>query len=648
MKEKYYLTTAITYASKKPHIGNTYEIVFSDAIVRFKRMQGYDVHFCTGTDEHGQKVEELAQENNISPQEYVDNVSGEIKYIWDLMDSTYDTFIRTTDPYHKRIVQKIFKKLYEQGDIYKGTYEGMYCVPCESFFTESQLNDGKCPDCGRDVQRTKEEAYFFKMSKYQDRLYKHVKDNPGFISPKSRENEMVNNFLKPGLQDLCVSRTSFKWGISVDFDDKHVVYVWLDALVNYITAIGYDPDGSSEEFKKYWPCDTHIIGKDIIRFHTIYWPIFLMALDLPLPKMIFGHPWLLSGNDKMSKSIGNVIYADDLSRQFSVEAVRFYLLSQMPYAQDGNFSYENMITVCNTELANTLGNLVNRTVTMVNKYFEGNISEPSTREELDEELETAAKSASDKYIRAMNDMKTAEAIDAVMTFARRCNKYIDETLPWSLAKDEAQMPRLGTVLYNLLESIRHIAVMLTPFIPKTAAEIMTQINSRTDSLESLDRFDGMAVGETVGQPKVLFARIDEAKKMAEIQNEIEKQTAKAETKEEPKEDKTVEGIITIEDFAKVELRVAKIISCEPIPKADKLLKLRLDDGKDGRQVVSGIAQWYTPEELVGKKVIVVANLKPVKLRGTDSQGMILAADGPNRDVTVVFVDDSVPCGTKVR
>lgn len=648
MKEKYYLTTAIAYASRKPHIGNTYEIVLADAIARFKRMQGYDVHFCTGTDEHGQKVEELAKSAGISPQQYVDQVSGEIKQIWDLMGSSYDTFIRTTDPYHEKVVQKIFKKLYDKGDIYKSEYEGMYCTPCESFWTPTQLVDGKCPDCGREVVPTKEEAYFFRMSKYQDRLMQYIQDHPEFIQPKSRENEMVNNFLKPGLQDLCVSRTSFKWGIPVDFDPKHVVYVWLDALTNYITALGYDPDGSSETFKKYWPADVHIIGKDILRFHTIYWPIMLMALDLPLPKQIFGHPWLLSGQDKMSKSIGNVIYADDLSRQFSMEAVRFYLLSEMPYAQDGSITYENVITRYNSELANTLGNLVNRTVTMVNKYFEGSVCEPTAKEPLDEELVSAAKTAKEKFISCMEAFKTSDAIDAIMTFARRCNKYIDETTPWSLAKEESSMPRLGTVLYNLLEGIRWIAVMLSPFMPDTSKEILAQINSSLNSLDSLEGFNGIQVGSKVGQPKALFARIDEAKKLAEIQAEIEAAKPKKEAPKKQEKKETVPGVITIDDFAKVQLCVAQIKECVKVEKSDKLLKLQLDDGAAGRQVVSGIATWYKPEDLIGKKVIIVSNLKPAKLRGVESQGMILAADCSEKEVKVLFVDESIPCGAKIR
>lgn len=643
MKEKFYLTTAIAYASRKPHIGNTYEIVFADAIARFKRMQGYDVHFVTGTDEHGQKVEELAKEADISPQEYVDGVSKEIKAIWDLMGATYDTFIRTTDDYHEKIVQKIFKKLYDQGDIYKSEYEGLYCVPCESFFTETQLVDGKCPDCGRPVVPTKEEAYFFKMSKYQDRLMEHIQSHPEFIQPKSRENEMVNNFLKPGLQDLCVSRTSFSWGVPVDFDPKHVVYVWLDALTNYITALGYDPDGSSETFQKYWPADLHIIGKDILRFHTIYWPIMLMALDLPLPKQIFGHPWLLSGQDKMSKSLGNVIYADDLSRQFSMEAVRFYLLSEMPYAQDGTITYENIIARYNSELANTLGNLVNRTVTMVNKYFDGVVCEPVASEELDGQLASAALAAVERFVSCMNEYKTADAIGAVMGFARRCNKYIDETMPWALAKDEEKRERLGTVLYNLLEGIRYIAVMLTPFMPDTAKDILGQINTEIDTLDSLKQFGQLKAGAVVGQPKVLFGRIDEAKKLEELMAEAAKNQAPS------KEEEVPQGVvISIDDFAKVELCVAQIKECEKVEKADKLLKLQLDDGKGGRQVVSGIAKWYTPEELIGKKVIVVSNLKPAKLRGIESQGMILAADGSKKEAKVLFVDESIPNGAKIR
>lgn len=642
MSNKYYLTTAITYASRKPHIGNTYEIILSDSVARVKRMQGYDVHFCTGTDEHGQKVEDLAKAKGIPPQKYVDEVSGTIKEIWDKMESTYDTFIRTTDDYHKKIVQKIFKKLYDKGDIYKGKYEGSYCIPCESFWTKTQLVDGKCPDCGREVKYAEEEAYFFRMSKYEDRLLKHIQDNPGFILPKSRENEMVNNFLKPGLQDLCVSRTSFKWGVPVDFDPKHVVYVWLDALTNYITAIGYDPDTPSEEFKKLWPADVHIIGKDILRFHTIYWPIMLMALDLPLPKTIFGHPWLLSGNDKMSKSVGNVIYADDLSDLFSVEAVRFYLLSVMPYAQDGGITYESVISTFNSELANTLGNLVKRTGDMLYKYFDGVITHPNCEEELDKELKEASTKSLEKFITSMDNFKTSDAIEAIMSFARRCNKYIDETTPWVLIKDESKKDRLGTVLYNLLEGIRHIAVMLTPFMPKTSAIILDQINTDKRSLESLNSFDGMIPGEKINKPEVLFARIDEKKKLAEIEQSIEKKLKKQQPSNKP------ENIITIDDFAKVEFCVAEVIDCEKVKKAKKLLKLKLNDGNGERQVVSGIANWYSPEDLVGKKVIIVSNLKPAKLCGELSEGMILAADASEDDVRVIFVDSDLPNGSKIR
>lgn len=638
MGEKFYLTTAITYASRKPHIGNTYEIILTDAIARFKRMQGFDVHFCTGTDEHGQKVEDLAKNEALKPQQYVDRVSSEIKRIWDLMGSSYDTFIRTTDKYHVKTVQKIFNKLYNQGDIYKGKYKGWYCVPCESFWTDNQLVGGKCPECGREVKKTEEDAYFFRMSKYQDRLMEHIKNNCDFIVPKSRENEMINNFLKPGLQDLCVSRTSFKWGIPVDFDPKHVVYVWIDALANYITAIGYDPDNPSEEFKKLWPADLHVIGKDILRFHTIYWPIMLMALDLPLPKKIFGHPWLLSGESKMSKSVGNVIYADELSEMFSVDAVRFYLLSNMPYAQDGSITYENIIATWNSELANTLGNLVKRTGDMIYKYFDGVVPNPGIEQELDKNLKDFAMSAFEKYISLMDSFKTADAIDCIMSLARRCNKYIDETAPWVLIKDESKHEMLATVLYNLLEGIRFISVMLLPIMPTTADEILNQIGNPARTFESLKSFGSIKSGIKIKKPKVLFSRLDEEKKLKEIEDKISANNKKS----------TPENVITIDQFSNVELKVFEVISCEKIEKSKKLLKLQLDGGNEKRQVVSGISAWYEPEELVGKKVIVVSNLKPVKLCGELSQGMILSADISEDDVKVIFVDKSVPNGTKLR
>ena len=641
MKEKFYLTTAIAYASGKPHIGNTYEIVLADAIARWKRLQGCEVHFVTGTDEHGQKVQQLAGDAGVSPQEYVDGVSGEIQRIWDLMGASYDTFIRTTDSFHQRVVQNVFRKLYKQGDIYKGEYQGMYCVPCESFFTATQLVDGKCPDCGREVTPTSEEAYFFRVSKYQKRLLEYIQTHPDFNLPKSREHEMVNNYLKPGLQDLCVSRTSFSWGIPVDFDPKHVVYVWLDALVNYITALGYNTEGESELFRREWPADLHVIGKDILRFHTIYWPILLMALGLPLPKQILGHPWLLSGNDKMSKSTGNVIYADTLCEFFSVDAVRFYLLHETPYAQDGSITYESMISIFNADLANTIGNLVKRTGDMIVKYFDGVIPEPAVMTPLEEQLREVSEKAFSRYFEAMEHYKTAEAIDAVLQFARRCNKYIDETTPWVMAKDEAQRERLGTVLYHLVEGIRHIAVLLLPIIPDAAQKILAQIGSPEDTLDSLNHYDGMEPGKRIEKPEVLFARIDEVKKM----EQIEQQQLKDDRQLECPEKET----IGIEVFERVSLRVAEVISCEKISKSKKLLLLQVDDGERKRQVASGIAPWYTPEELVGKKVLLVSNLKPVKLCGQVSEGMILAVDdSASGRVRVLFVDDETPNGSSIR
>ena len=653
-KKTFYITTAIAYASRKPHIGNTYEIVLTDAIARLKRMQGYDVFFCTGTDEHGQKIEEYAKAAGISPKEYVDNVSGQIRAIWDVMNTSYDHFIRTTDDYHEKAVQKMFKAMYDKGDIYKGEYSGMYCTPCESFWTESQLKDGCCPDCGRPVKEAKEEAYFFRMSKYQDKLMQYIDEHPDFIVPESRKKEMINNFLKPGLQDLCVSRTSFKWGIPVSFDDRHVIYVWLDALTNYITALGYDPDGSGENFKKYWPADVHVIGKDILRFHTIYWPIFLMSMGLPLPKQVFGHPWMLFASDKMSKSKGNVIYADDMVRLFGVDAVRYYMLSAMPYAQDGSITYEAFITKYNAELANTLGNLVNRTVAMANKYFSGEIDAASISDPLDQELKDTALSAVSGVLSAMEEYRTADALQKIIALAQRSNKYIDETAPWVLAKDEASLPRLKAVLSNLIEAIRFIGVLLTPFLPDTAAFIMEQIGSPAADLDSLKEF-GSAPARKVGEAKALFARIDEVKMMERINKEIvEPQiaAAKAEAaKNAPAEKKeTPEGIaqIGIEDFSKVELRVAEVLSCEKMKKSKKLLKLILNDGDGERQVLSGISQWYAPEDLVGKKIVLVSNLKPVKLCGEVSNGMILAADCSEDDVKVLFVDPSVPAGSRIH
>lgn len=644
-KKKFYITTAIAYTSRKPHIGNSYEIVLTDAIARYKRMQGYDVFFLTGTDEHGQKIEEYAKNAGVTPKDYVDKVSGEIKDICDLLNTTYDHFIRTTDTYHEKTVQKMFKKLYEQGDIYKSEYEGLYCTPCESFWTQTQLVDGKCPDCGREVVKTKEEAYFLKMSKYQKQLEKYIEDNPDFIYPESRKNEMLNNFIKPGIQDLCVSRTSFKWGIPVDFDEKHVVYVWLDALSNYITALGYDPDGSSEQYKKYWPADVHIIGKDILRFHTVYWPIMLMALGEPLPKQVFGHPWLLFGTDKMSKSRGNVIYADDLVQLLGVDAVRYYLLSEMPYAQDGSITYETIIERYNSDLANTLGNLVNRTVSMSNKYFDGEIKNPDTTDDIDKEfIEFAGKTVSEVE-RLMQTFRISDAIEAIINLARRSNKYIDETAPWKLGKNDEDKPRLGTVLYNLLESIRYIAVLLQPFMPDTSKAIFAQINTDITGYETIEKFGQIKSGEKTAQAVALFARIDAEKMLADIEAKV--------NADKPAEEPAAEKIelapeITIDDFFKAELRVAKVVSCEKVKKSSKLLCLQLDDGMGGRQVVSGIAKWYKPEELTGKKVMIVANLKPVKLCGVESNGMICCADMPDGSAKVMFADDSIPVGSKVR
>lgn len=646
-KGKFYITTAIAYTSRKPHIGNSYEIVMTDAIARYKRLQGYDVFFQTGTDEHGQKIEEIAAAEGITPKQHVDRVAGEIREICDLLNTTYDKFIRTTDPDHERVIQKIFKKLYDQGDIYKGHYEGMYCTPCESFWTESQLIDGKCPDCGREVKPAREEAYFLKLSKYQKQLEEYIEANENFIYPESRKKEMLNNFIKPGLQDLCVSRTSFKWGIPVDFDPKHVVYVWLDALANYITGIGYDPDGSSEQYKKYWPADVHIIGKDIVRFHTIYWPIMLMALGEPLPKQVFGHPWLLFGTDKMSKSRGNVIYADDLVDLFGVDAVRYYLLAEMPYASDGSITYENMIERYNADLANTLGNLVNRTIAMTNKYFDGVVQPGDVTEELDGELKALAVETVGKVDKLLSEYRISDTLDAIFTLAKRCNKYIDETAPWALAKDESKKARLGTVLYNLLESIRFVAVLLSPFLPETSEKILAQINTDIKDYDSLSAFGALKAGTVVGKAEPLFARID-AKEMLE-KIEARAEAAQEAAKEENAEVEEAEGLakIGIEDFSKVELKVAEIKDCEPVKKAKKLLKLTLDDGsKTPRTVASGIAKWYKPEELIGHKVIVVSNLKPAILCGVESNGMILAADAGD-EAKVVFVD-GMPNGAKIR
>ncbi len=643
-KQKFYITTAIAYASKKPHIGNSYDIVLADMIARYKRKKGFDVRFLTGSDEHGQKIEENAISMDLTPKQLVDNVAGEIKSVWDCLNVTYDRFIRTTDADHEDAVKKIFKKLYEKGDIYKSEYEGKYCVPCESFFTPSQLKDGKCPDCGRDCIDSKEEAYFLKLSKYQDKLVEYYESTPDFFTPASRKAEMVNNFIKPGLSDLCVSRTSFKWGIPVDFDDKHVIYVWLDALTNYITGVGYNPDGSSDDYKKYWPADLHVIGKDIVRFHTIYWPIILMALGEPLPKQVLGHPWLLSGDDKMSKSKGNVIYADDMVKRFGTDAVRYYLLSEMPFAQDGVITYENFINKYNTDLANTLGNLVNRTIAMTNKYFGGTVAKPNADfDEFDTDLRNVAIETVEKYEKMMDAYRNADACEAMMNLARRCNKYIDETMPWSLAKDEAQKDRLAAVMYNLLEGIRILAQLIAPICPESSDKIIAQIKCDCDALEF-----GAVESYTVGEGQPLFARLDTEKVLAELAAE-----AAAAMKTAEAEAKAAEGIafldeITFDEFMKIDLRACKIVACEPIKKAKKLLKLTLDDGSGKERIVaSGIAKWYTPDDLIGKTVICVANLKPAVLCGVESCGMILAADAGEDDVKVVFLD-GVPAGAKVR
>ena len=647
-KKKFYITTAIAYASTKPHFGNTYEVIMTDAIARYKRQCGYDVHFLTGTDEHGQKIENKAADAGIQPKEYVDRVAGEIRRIWDLMNTTYDHFIRTTDDHHERAVAHIFKKLYEQGDIYKGHYEGWYCTPCESFFTDTQLVDGKCPDCGREVKKATEEAYFFRMSKYADRLMEHIDTHPEFIQPESRRKEMVNNFLKPGLQDLCVSRSSFKWGIPVDFDPNHVVYVWLDALSNYITALGYDPDNTEqpELFAKNWPADVHIIGKDIMRFHSIYWPIFLMALDIPLPKSIFGHPWFNFGTDKMSKSRGNVIYADELAEYFSVDGVRYYALAEMPYANDGSITYENIINRYNTDLANNLGNLVSRTVAMTKKYFDGVIPAPEAEEGTDAELKALAQSTVTSFREKMDTYHIADAIDDVVTLLRRTNKYIDETTPWTLAKDESLKGRLGTVMYNLLECIRFAAVLLEPIIPATSEAIYKQIGTDKTDYASLSAFGGMTAGASVGEASVLFARIDEKKLLDEVHAKMEAQAKAAEAAEKAIEKPEGLALIGIEDFMNVELRSAQILACEKVPKAKKLLKLQLDLGYEKRQVVSGIAKFYEPEALIGKKVILVTNLKPAVLCGIESNGMILASGEDT--IRVVFLDPETPLGERIR
>ena len=638
-KEKFYITTAIAYTSRKPHIGNTYEVVLTDAIARFNRLIGKDVFFLTGTDEHGQKIEDCAKEAGITPQAYVDKVAGEIKDIWNLMGASYDKFIRTTDKEHVSVVQRIFKKFYDQGDIYKSEYEGLYCVPCESFFTETQAEGGICPDCGRPVKKTHEEAYFFKMSKYQDRLIKYIEDNPDFIQPEARKKEMINNFLKPGLQDLCVSRTSFKWGVPVTFDDKHVIYVWIDALSNYITALGYDTEGSSDLYKKYWPANVHIIGKDILRFHTIYWPIMLMALGEPLPKQIFGHPWLLSGGDKMSKSKGNVLYADDLVRHFGVDAVRYYVLREMPFAADGTITLETIISRYNADLANTLGNLVNRTVAMINKYFGGEIKNPIAEEEIDAEIIAECKNAVDTVTEKMKTLRVADSLEAIFALARRCNKYIDETMPWALAKDEAKSDRLKTVLYNLAESIRVIGVLLSAFMPETAKNILEVTGADDATYESVQTYNKERCVK-VGEAKPLFARFDEAKKLEEVEADLFKPAA------EPEEEKEPEEFITIDDFDKVKLKTAKVLAAEKVEKADKLLKLTVEVGNEVRTVVSGIAKSYSPEDMVGKTVILITNLKPAKIRGIESNGMILATcdDG---EINIITTDKEGKSGLEV-
>ncbi len=652
-KGKYYITTAIAYTSGKPHIGNSYEIVLADSIARFKRKDGYDVYFQTGTDEHGQKIELKAQEAGITPKEFVDNVAGTIKNLWDLMDTSYDHFIRTTDDYHEKQVQKIFKKLYDQGDIYKGSYEGLYCTPCESFWTESQLVDGKCPDCGREVKPAKEEAYFFRMSKYADKLIAHINTHPEFIQPVSRKNEMMNNFLLPGLQDLCVSRTSFKWGIPVDFDDKHVVYVWLDALTNYITGIGYDCDGnSSEQYKKLWPADLHLIGKDIIRFHTIYWPIFLMALGEPLPKQVFGHPWLLQGDGKMSKSKGNVIYADDLVDFFGVDAVRYFVLHEMPYDNDGTISWELLVERINSDLANTLGNLVNRTISMSNKYFGGEISDKGVSEAVDEELKAVATGTYAKVSAKMDELRVADALTEIFALFKRCNKYIDETEPWVLAKDEAKKDRLATVLYNLVESIVIGASLLEPYMPSTAKKIAAQLNTSLRGFEELTAFGKYPSGNHVtDKPEILFARLD----AREVVEKAEAMFAERKAAQEPAKEETQDNVIDIEskeeigydDFAKMQFQVGEIIACEEVPKSKKLLCSQVRIGNQVKQIVSGIKQHYSPQEMVGKKVMVLVNLKPAKLAGVLSEGMLLCAEDAEGNYALMVPEKEMPAGAEI-
>ena len=658
-KGKYYMTTAIAYTSGKPHIGNTYEIILADAIARYKRAEGYDVYFQTGTDEHGQKIQEKAEAAGISPKEYVDQVSGEVKRIWDLVNSSYDNFVRTTDEDHEKCVKKIFKKLYDQGDIYKGSYEGMYCTPCESFWTESQLVDGKCPDCGREVKPAKEEAYFFKMSKYADRLIDYINTHPEFIQPVSRKNEMMNNFLLPGLQDLCVSRTSFSWGIPVDFDPKHVVYVWLDALTNYITKIGYDPDGSSELFKKNWPADLHLIGKDIVRFHTIYWPIFLMALDLPLPKQVFGHPWLLQGGDKMSKSKGNVIYADDMVDLFGVDATRYFVLHEMPYENDGVITWDLVIERFNSDLANILGNLVNRTVSMSNKYFGGIVKSTGVTAEVDEDLKAVVTGTRDRVAQKMGKLRVADAISEVFALFRRCNKYIDETTPWVLAKDEAQQDRLAEVLYNLTESITIGASLLHSFLPETAEKIVAQLSTSLRDFDDLDKFGLYAGGTKVTEtPEILFARLDpkeimpkveelQAKQKAEYEAEQKKLNGEEAAEEEASIDIEPKAEITFDDFMKMQFQVGEILSCEAVAKSKKLLCSQVKIGSQVKQIVSGIRKDYSPEEMVGKKVMVLVNLKPAKLAGVLSEGMLLCAEDADGNLSLMTPEKKMPSGAEI-
>ena len=661
-KGKFYMTTAIAYTSGKPHIGNTYEIVLADAIARFRRQEGYDVYFQTGTDEHGQKIQEKAEKAGITPKEYVDNVAGEVKRIWDLMNTSYDNFVRTTDEDHEKQVKKIFKKLYDKGDIYKGSYEGLYCTPCESFWTESQLVDGKCPDCGREVQPAKEEAYFFKMSKYADKLINYINEHPEFIQPVSRKNEMMNNFLLPGLQDLCVSRTSFSWGIPVDFDPKHVVYVWLDALTNYITKIGYDADGNSSElFNKNWPADLHLIGKDIIRFHTIYWPIFLMALDLPLPKQVFGHPWLLQGGEKMSKSKGNVIYADDMADLFGVDATRYFVLHEMPFENDGIITWDLVIERYNSDLANILGNLVNRTISMSNKYFDGVVKSTGVTEEVDADLKAVVTSARDKVAEKMKNLRVADAITEVFNLFRRCNKYIDETAPWVLAKDEATKDRLAEVLYNLVESITIGACLLKSFLPETADRILAQLNTGMREYDDLDKFGLYENGNKVTEkPEILFARLDAKEIMPKIDAIREAQKAEfeaeqsalgelPETTEEAGEAIDIEAKPEIEydDFMKMQFQVGEIISCEAVPKSKKLLCSQVKVGSQVKQIVSGIRKYYTPEEMVGKKVMVLVNLKPAKLAGVLSEGMLLCAEDAEGNLALMTPEKAMPSGAEI-